>query len=83
MISVLFFLGLLIMGFVFTLVSFKFISVLLLLENLNVLVLLFSFLVGLGYNNIPYLVFMVVATVEITLALVVLTRLWDFDSIYY
>nr|QWV61012.1 NADH dehydrogenase subunit 4L [Euryhaliotrema johni] len=76
-------LGSILMFGCFGLVNFKFISVLLLLENLNVLILLVSYLSCLSEVYMPFLVFMVVATVEVTLSLVSLTRIWESDCLYY
>lgn len=68
---------------VLALVKFKFVAVLLVIEAFNVLVLLFCFLSSSGGSLVGFLVFMVVATMEVRLALVSLTRLWDFDSLHY
>nr|YP_011008462.1 NADH dehydrogenase subunit 4L [Dactylogyrus tuba]WCF76306.1 NADH dehydrogenase subunit 4L [Dactylogyrus tuba] len=75
--------GLLMIVGAFSLATFKFMVVLLLVENLNILVLLFAYFSGLGGSRETFLIFMVVATVEVTLALVSLTRLWDTDSLSY
>lgn len=79
----LFTIGLMIMLGVFSLVKFKFISMLLLIENFKVLILLVTYIARLDGLRILFLVFMVVATIEVTLALVSLTRLWDSDSLVY
>nr|YP_011003937.1 NADH dehydrogenase subunit 4L [Dactylogyrus simplex]WPS93115.1 NADH dehydrogenase subunit 4L [Dactylogyrus simplex] len=75
--------GLVLISGVFSLVTFKFISVILLIENANILILLFCYLGAESSSRAAFLVFMVVATIEVTLALVSLTRLWDYDSLSY
>lgn len=82
MISI-FVVGAILMFCVFRLVSFKFISILLLLENFNVLVLFVCYCISLKDRRVTFLIFMVVATLEVTLALVSLTRLWDYDCFSY
>lgn len=64
-------------------VSFKFLAILLVLERFKILVLLLCLLSKIGASQIGFLLFMVVATMEVTLALVSLTRLWDLDSLVY
>nr|YP_010372299.1 NADH dehydrogenase subunit 4L [Capsala martinieri]UOX29719.1 NADH dehydrogenase subunit 4L [Capsala martinieri] len=75
--SFLFFLGLFVIFFSFFLSSFQFLSILVVLENLNVLVLLVSCLIDSTSGNLCFIVFIVVATIEVTLSLVVLSRLWS------
>nr|YP_010737122.1 NADH dehydrogenase subunit 4L [Tristoma integrum]WEP25117.1 NADH dehydrogenase subunit 4L [Tristoma integrum] len=73
----LYYFGLLIVFLGFFLSSFQFLSILVVLENLNVLILLMSCLIDTEGGSLCFLVFIVVATMEVTLALVVLSRLWS------
>nr|YP_009756892.1 NADH dehydrogenase subunit 4L [Capsala pricei]QIK50409.1 NADH dehydrogenase subunit 4L [Capsala pricei] len=75
--SLLYLFGLFIVFFSFFLSSFQFLSILVVLENLNVLILLNSCLLDSSSGNLCFLVFIVVATIEVTLSLVVLSRLWS------
>nr|YP_010350548.1 NADH dehydrogenase subunit 4L [Capsala katsuwoni]UOK11872.1 NADH dehydrogenase subunit 4L [Capsala katsuwoni] len=70
-------LGLFVCFFSFFLSSFQFLSILVVLENLNVLILFISSIVDSGSGSLCFLVFIVVATIEVTLSLVVLSRLWS------
>nr|AWW03137.1 NADH dehydrogenase subunit 4L [Cichlidogyrus mbirizei] len=62
----------------------SFISLVIFLEVINVLVLLLSFLLGSFIGSFLYfLAFIVVATMEVVLSLVSLTRLWCLDMFVY
>nr|YP_009414357.1 NADH dehydrogenase subunit 4L [Dactylogyrus lamellatus]ALP29097.1 NADH dehydrogenase subunit 4L [Dactylogyrus lamellatus] len=76
-VSLLFILG------VFSLINFKFIVMLLMVENINVALLLFSYFSCIGGSRAVFLVFIVVATIEVTISLVCLTRLWDTDLLLF
>nr|YP_009524386.1 NADH dehydrogenase subunit 4L [Lepidotrema longipenis]AXR86346.1 NADH dehydrogenase subunit 4L [Lepidotrema longipenis] len=78
--------GLLILFFLFNwfLISyngFNYLGILLLLENFNVFILLYLFYVSSFDYNINFILFIVFATVEVTLGLVILTRVWNSDSL--
>nr|UFQ89097.1 NADH dehydrogenase subunit 4L [Dollfusiella sp. MZUSP 7992] len=55
----------------------RFLNCLIILENFNVLLLLFSLLVTSFDSHVLFVVLMVVSTVEVILGLVVLTRVWE------
>nr|UFQ88617.1 NADH dehydrogenase subunit 4L [Anthocephalum sp. LRP 10375] len=55
----------------------RFLNCLIILENFNVLLLLFSLLSGVFDNHMLFIVLMVVSTVEVIVGLVVLTRVWE------
>nr|UFQ88329.1 NADH dehydrogenase subunit 4L [Scalithrium magniphalum]UFQ89037.1 NADH dehydrogenase subunit 4L [Scalithrium magniphalum] len=55
----------------------RFLNCLIILENFNVLLLLFSLLSSLSGNHMIFIVLMVVSTVEVIIGLVVLTRVWE------
>lgn len=55
----------------------RFLNCLIILENFNVLLLLFSLLVTSFDSHILFIVLMVVSTIEVILGLVVLTRVWE------
>nr|UFQ88737.1 NADH dehydrogenase subunit 4L [Rhinebothrium scobinae]UFQ88749.1 NADH dehydrogenase subunit 4L [Rhinebothrium scobinae] len=55
----------------------RFLNCLIILENFNVLLLLFSLLGSLTGNHMIFIVLMVVSTVEVIIGLVVLTRVWE------
>nr|UFQ89061.1 NADH dehydrogenase subunit 4L [Rhodobothrium cf. paucitesticulare DJM-2021]UFQ89109.1 NADH dehydrogenase subunit 4L [Rhodobothrium cf. paucitesticulare DJM-2021] len=55
----------------------RFLNCLIILENFNVLLLLFILLSSLLDNHIMFIVLMVVSTVEVIIGLVVLTRVWE------
>lgn len=78
--SVLFF-GLAINLAVLFVASFRLLVWLIVIEKMKVLLLFCSLLVGLEGFRVYYVVMMVVFTVEVVLALVVLTRLWDFGGL--
>nr|YP_010702651.1 hypothetical protein P1R15_mgp02 [Sparganum proliferum]CAI7563735.1 nad4l [Sparganum proliferum] len=61
----------------FTLSLTRFLSCLIILENFNVLLLLFSLLLSLGDSHVIFIALMVVSTVEVIVGLVVLTRVWE------
>nr|YP_009261930.1 NADH dehydrogenase subunit 4L [Echinochasmus japonicus]AKL39058.1 NADH dehydrogenase subunit 4L [Echinochasmus japonicus] len=79
--GVVLFLGCLVVLFGFFLSLGRLLSCLIVVENFNVL-LLFVCLVGQwGEFRMLFIALMVIFTVEVTLGLVVLTRLWDFSSL--
>nr|QCI56252.1 NADH dehydrogenase subunit 4L [Echinococcus canadensis]WHM52335.1 NADH dehydrogenase subunit 4L [Echinococcus canadensis]WHM52347.1 NADH dehydrogenase subunit 4L [Echinococcus canadensis]WHM52359.1 NADH dehydrogenase subunit 4L [Echinococcus canadensis]WHM52371.1 NADH dehydrogenase subunit 4L [Echinococcus canadensis] len=55
----------------------RFLNSLIVLENFNVLVLLFCLLFSSLDGHIIFIVLMVVSTVEIIISLTVLTRVWE------
>nr|UFQ88701.1 NADH dehydrogenase subunit 4L [Alveobothrium grabatum]UFQ88713.1 NADH dehydrogenase subunit 4L [Alveobothrium grabatum]UFQ88725.1 NADH dehydrogenase subunit 4L [Alveobothrium grabatum] len=55
----------------------RFLNCLIILENFNVLLLLFSLLSSVFDNRMLFIVLMVVSTVEVIIGLVVLTRVWE------
>nr|YP_009544210.1 NADH dehydrogenase subunit 4L [Parabreviscolex niepini]AYO27336.1 NADH dehydrogenase subunit 4L [Parabreviscolex niepini] len=55
----------------------RFLNCLIILENFNVLVLMFSLLVTCQDSHMVFIVLMVVSTIEVVVGLVVLTRLWE------
>nr|UFQ88305.1 NADH dehydrogenase subunit 4L [Spongiobothrium variabile]UFQ89181.1 NADH dehydrogenase subunit 4L [Spongiobothrium sp. MZUSP 7999] len=55
----------------------RFLNCLIILENFNVLLLLFSLLVSVFDNHMIFIILMVVSTVEVIIGLVVLTRVWE------
>nr|UFQ89277.1 NADH dehydrogenase subunit 4L [Echeneibothrium multiloculatum] len=61
----------------FFLASGRFLSCLIILENFNVLLLIFSLLNTLFDSHMIFIVLMVVSTVEVIIGLVVLTRVWE------
>nr|UFQ88629.1 NADH dehydrogenase subunit 4L [Anthocephalum sp. LRP 10372] len=58
----------------------RFLNCLIILENFNVLLLLFSLLSTVFDNHMLFIVLMVVSTVEVIIGLVVLTRVWESTS---
>jgi len=73
--------GVLVIIFGFFLSLGRLLNCLIVVENLNVL-LLFVCLVGQWEEfRIVFIALMVIFTIEVTLGLVVLTRLWDFRSL--
>nr|AXR86358.1 NADH dehydrogenase subunit 4L [Lamellodiscus spari] len=60
--------------------GFSYLGILLLLENFNIFILFLVITWGSLDSYINFLIFMVVATIEVTLGLVILTRLWNSDS---
>nr|UFQ88269.1 NADH dehydrogenase subunit 4L [Anthocephalum sp. LRP 10373]UFQ88281.1 NADH dehydrogenase subunit 4L [Anthocephalum sp. LRP 10374] len=58
----------------------RFLNCLIILENFNVLLLLFSLLSSVFDNHMLFIVLMVVSTVEVIIGLVVLTRVWESSS---
>nr|YP_009026837.1 NADH dehydrogenase subunit 4L [Fasciola gigantica]AHW40467.1 NADH dehydrogenase subunit 4L [Fasciola gigantica]WJO90026.1 NADH dehydrogenase subunit 4L [Fasciola gigantica] len=73
--------GVLVIIFGFFLSLGRLLNCLIVVENLNVL-LLFVCLVGQWEEfRIVFIALMVIFTIEVTLGLVVLTRLWDFSSL--
>uniref|UniRef100_A0AAU7N3P1 NADH dehydrogenase subunit 4L n=1 Tax=Dollfustrema vaneyi TaxID=438518 RepID=A0AAU7N3P1_9TREM len=79
--SYFFIFGLTIILFGFTLSLARFINCLIMVENLNVLLLFTCVLSQSSEMRMFFLVLMVIFTVEITLCLVVLTRLWRSSSL--
>nr|UFQ88809.1 NADH dehydrogenase subunit 4L [Rhinebothroides sp. MZUSP 8017] len=55
----------------------RFLNCLIILENFNVLLLLFSLLYNCFDSHMIFIVLMVVSTVEVIIGLVVLTRVWE------
>nr|UFQ88461.1 NADH dehydrogenase subunit 4L [Rhinebothriidae sp. DJM-2021] len=55
----------------------RFLNCLIILENFNVLLLLFSLLVSSNDSHMLFIVLMVVSTIEVIVGLVVLTRVWE------
>nr|YP_009180042.1 NADH dehydrogenase subunit 4L [Anoplocephala perfoliata]AKU46905.1 NADH dehydrogenase subunit 4L [Anoplocephala perfoliata] len=64
----------------FFLASTRFLNCLIILENFNVLLLLFCLLVGLAESHIIFIILMVISTIEIIVGLVILTRVWECSS---
>nr|YP_001218758.1 NADH dehydrogenase subunit 4L [Echinococcus oligarthrus]BAF56512.1 NADH dehydrogenase subunit 4L [Echinococcus oligarthrus] len=58
----------------------RFLNCLIVLENFNVLILLFCLLFSSLDNHMVFIVFMVISTVEIVVSLTVLTRVWECSS---
>nr|YP_010015777.1 NADH dehydrogenase subunit 4L [Thaparocleidus asoti]QOI72774.1 NADH dehydrogenase subunit 4L [Thaparocleidus asoti] len=83
MFNLFYLISLLILLGLFCSLSFKFIGVLVLLENFNVLLLFYIFLNNFNSVSALFLIFMVIITIEVTLFLVSLTRVWDCDSLLY
>nr|QXU59671.1 NADH dehydrogenase subunit 4L [Diphyllobothrium cordatum] len=71
----LYFFTVILLGFVLSLT--RFLNCLIILENFNVLLLLFSLLLSVADSHIIFIVLMVVSTVEVIIGLVVLTRVWE------
>nr|QXU59659.1 NADH dehydrogenase subunit 4L [Cephalochlamys namaquensis] len=55
----------------------RFLNCLIILENFNVLLLLFSLFLSYKDSHIIFIVLMVISTVEVIVGLVVLTRVWE------
>nr|YP_007891020.1 NADH dehydrogenase subunit 4L [Echinococcus felidis]BAN15704.1 NADH dehydrogenase subunit 4L [Echinococcus felidis] len=58
----------------------RFLNSLIILENFNVLVLLFCLLFSSLDNHMIFIVLMVISTMEIIISLTVLTRVWECSS---
>nr|BBB87211.1 NADH dehydrogenase subunit 4L [Moniezia benedeni] len=58
----------------------RFLNCLIVLENFNVLLLLFCLLVGHSDSHMVFVVLMVISTIEIIVGLVMLTRVWECSS---
>nr|YP_007375114.1 NADH dehydrogenase subunit 4L [Taenia martis]BAM76211.1 NADH dehydrogenase subunit 4L [Taenia martis] len=58
----------------------RFLNSLIILENFNVLLLLFCLIVSVNDNHIIFIVLMIISTVEVIIGLVVLTRVWECSS---
>nr|ARO49897.1 NADH dehydrogenase subunit 4L [Echinococcus granulosus]AWB97700.1 NADH dehydrogenase subunit 4L [Echinococcus granulosus] len=58
----------------------RFLSSLIILENFNVLVLLFCLLFSSLDNHMIFITLMVISTLEIIISLTVLTRVWECSS---
>nr|WPK96139.1 NADH dehydrogenase subunit 4l [Microticola etholeni]WPK96140.1 NADH dehydrogenase subunit 4l [Microticola etholeni] len=58
----------------------RFLNCLIILENFNVLLLLFCLLLGGVDSHMTFIVLMVISTVEVIVGLVVLTRVWECSS---
>nr|YP_009316242.1 NADH dehydrogenase subunit 4L [Anoplocephala magna]AMR73958.1 NADH dehydrogenase subunit 4L [Anoplocephala magna] len=67
--------------FSFFLASTRFLNCLIILENFNILLLLFCLLVSLEDSHVIFVVLMVISTVEIIIGLVILTRVWECSSV--
>nr|YP_010702827.1 NADH dehydrogenase subunit 4L [Ogmocotyle ailuri]WCO09233.1 NADH dehydrogenase subunit 4L [Ogmocotyle ailuri] len=59
----------------------RLLNCLIVIENLNVLVLFVCLLCNWDESRIFFIALMVIFTIEVTLGLVVLTRLWDYSSL--
>nr|UFQ88365.1 NADH dehydrogenase subunit 4L [Caulobothrium sp. LRP 10376] len=55
----------------------RFLNCLIILENFNVLLLLFTLLFTTYDSHMLFIILMVVSTVEVIIGLVVLTRVWE------
>nr|QBZ73927.1 NADH dehydrogenase subunit 4L [Versteria mustelae] len=66
-----------VIAFSFFLSINRFLNCLIILENFNVLVLLFCLLLSLVDGHMIFVVLMVISTVEVIIGLVVLTRVWE------
>nr|QXU59563.1 NADH dehydrogenase subunit 4L [Didymobothrium rudolphii] len=55
----------------------RFLGSLIILENFNILVLLFSLLSSYADCHILFILIMVISTIEVIVGLVVLTRVWE------
>nr|YP_009517326.1 NADH dehydrogenase subunit 4L [Digramma interrupta]AXO78677.1 NADH dehydrogenase subunit 4L [Digramma interrupta] len=71
----LYFFIVILLGFILSLT--RFLNCLIILENFNVLLLLFSLLLSMADSHIIFIILMVVSTVEVIIGLVVLTRVWE------
>nr|YP_001218782.1 NADH dehydrogenase subunit 4L [Dibothriocephalus nihonkaiensis]ABN79367.1 NADH dehydrogenase subunit 4L [Dibothriocephalus nihonkaiensis]BAF61113.1 NADH dehydrogenase subunit 4L [Dibothriocephalus nihonkaiensis] len=71
----LYFFTVILLGFILSLT--RFLNCLIILENFNVLLLLFSLLLSIADSHVIFIVLMVVSTVEVIIGLVVLTRVWE------
>nr|QXU59719.1 NADH dehydrogenase subunit 4L [Adenocephalus pacificus] len=71
----LYFFSVILLGFILSLT--RFLNCLIILENFNVLLLLFSLLLSVADSHTIFIVLMVVSTVEVIIGLVVLTRVWE------
>nr|YP_009517314.1 NADH dehydrogenase subunit 4L [Ligula intestinalis]AXO78665.1 NADH dehydrogenase subunit 4L [Ligula intestinalis]QXU59623.1 NADH dehydrogenase subunit 4L [Ligula intestinalis]QXU59635.1 NADH dehydrogenase subunit 4L [Ligula intestinalis]WRW54519.1 NADH dehydrogenase subunit 4L [Ligula intestinalis] len=71
----LYFFTVILLGFILSLT--RFLNCLIILENFNVLLLLFSLLLSMADSHIIFIILMVVSTVEVIIGLVVLTRVWE------
>nr|WPK96146.1 NADH dehydrogenase subunit 4l [Paranoplocephala jarrelli] len=58
----------------------RFLNCLIILENFNVLLLLFCLLLGESDSHMTFIVLMIISTVEVIVGLVVLTRVWECSS---
>nr|WPK96141.1 NADH dehydrogenase subunit 4l [Paranoplocephala sp. 2 MG-2023] len=58
----------------------RFLNCLIILENFNVLLLLFCLLLGESDSHMIFIVLMIISTVEVIVGLVVLTRVWECSS---
>nr|YP_010121349.1 NADH dehydrogenase subunit 4L [Scutogyrus longicornis]QRC77978.1 NADH dehydrogenase subunit 4L [Scutogyrus longicornis] len=68
----------------FSTVRSSFISVVIFIEIFNVFVLLFSFFMGCFVGGfLHFITFIIVATMEVVLSLVSLTRLWCLDTFVF
>nr|UFQ88341.1 NADH dehydrogenase subunit 4L [Rhinebothrium sp. LRP 10392]UFQ88353.1 NADH dehydrogenase subunit 4L [Rhinebothrium megacanthophallus] len=55
----------------------RFLNCLIILENFNVLLLLYSLILSLVDSHMLFIILMVVSTIEVIIGLVVLTRVWE------
>nr|QCP68150.1 NADH dehydrogenase subunit 4L [Fimbriaria fasciolaris] len=58
----------------------RFLNCLIILENFNVLILLFCLLLGSLESHMTFIVLIIISTVEVIVGLVVLTRVWECSS---
>nr|YP_003735120.1 NADH dehydrogenase subunit 4L [Benedenia seriolae]ADI24684.1 NADH dehydrogenase subunit 4L [Benedenia seriolae] len=65
----------------FFLSNFQFLSGLVVLENVNILYIIISSYQDFLNSNIPFLIFMIIATISVVLSLGVLSRVWTQLSI--
>nr|QZZ81268.1 NADH dehydrogenase subunit 4L [Prosthogonimus pellucidus] len=77
---------LLILGLVFSVFGFflssnSFLNCLIVLENMNVLLLVVSLLLGVTMFRSFFISLLVMFTIEVVLSLVILTRVWGFGSL--
>nr|AKG49766.1 NADH dehydrogenase subunit 4L [Ogmocotyle sp. JM-2015] len=81
MFGVILLLGVFIIMLSFVLSLSRLLNCLIVIENLNVLVLFVCLLCNWDESRIFFIALMVIFTIEVTLGLVVLTRLWDYSSL--
>nr|YP_009906240.1 NADH dehydrogenase subunit 4L [Azygia hwangtsiyui]QLH90209.1 NADH dehydrogenase subunit 4L [Azygia hwangtsiyui] len=79
--EVFFLIGLLLILFSFVFSLGCLLKCLIVIENINVLLLVVSLMGQGAESRVLFLALIVVFTIEVTLGLVVLTRLWDYSSL--